>query len=301
MSAPRGANRWLAVLPTAWLLIFFALPFLIVFKLSFSQPTDTRPPYKPVFDAAAGAANWLEAAKDFTFEAYANLFSDSLYLESYLSSLKVAAVATLFALLIGYPIAYAMSRAPKRWRPALIALAIAPFWTSFLIRVYAWVMILKDEGLLNAALLSLGLISEPLKIYATQTAVIIGIVYSYLPFMILPIYAALEKQEGTLVEAAMDLGATPVRAFWSITAPLSKRGVIAGCLLVFIPATGEFVIPDLLGSSEVLMIGSTLWEEFFTARNWPGAAAVAVILLLILIVPLMVYEKSQMKETEARR
>ena len=301
MSAPRGANRWLAVLPTAWLLIFFALPFLIVFKLSFSQPTDTRPPYKPVFDAAAGAANWLEAAKDFTFEAYANLFSDSLYLESYLSSLKVAAVATLFALLIGYPIAYAMSRAPKRWRPALIALAIAPFWTSFLIRVYAWVMILKDEGLLNAALLSLGLISEPLKIYATQTAVIIGIVYSYLPFMILPIYAALEKQEGTLVEAAMDLGATPVRAFWSITAPLSKRGVIAGCLLVFIPATGEFVIPDLLGSSDVLMIGSTLWEEFFTARNWPGAAAVAVMLLLILIVPLMVYEKSQMKETEARR
>lgn len=301
MNAPRDGRRWIATLPFAWLIIFFALPFLIVVKLSFSQPTDTRPPYKPVFDATAGVSQWFEAARDFTFEAYANLFSDSLYLASYVSSLKVAAIATLIALLIGYPIAYAMAHAPRRWQPALIALAIAPFWTSFLIRVYAWVMILKDEGLLNTALLSLGVISEPLKIYATQTAVIIGMVYSYLPFMILPIYAALEKQDRTLVEAAMDLGASPMRAFWSVTAPLSRRGVIAGCLLVFIPATGEFVIPDLLGSSQVLMIGSTLWEEFFTARNWPGAAAVAVMLLLILIVPLVIYEKLQMKGQEGRR
>lgn len=293
------APRAIILAPFLWLSIFFALPFAIILKLSFSRPADTRPPYEPVFDFAKGMSGFFESLRGFSLEVYANVFSDPLYVESYLSSLKIAAIATSFALAAGYPIAYAISRAPRRWQPALIILAVAPFWTSFLIRIYAWVMILKDEGLLNHALMAMGFISAPLNIYATQTAVIIGIVYSYLPFMILPIYAAIVKQDRSLIEAAMDLGATPARAFRTITAPLSWRGVVAGCMLVFIPAVGEFVIPDLLGSSQVLMIGSTMWEEFFTARNWPGAAAVAVILLLVLVGPLVIYERSQRREFPA--
>jgi putrescine transport system permease protein len=301
-SALKSKLRPLAALiaaPYAWLVVFFAAPFLIVLKLSLSRPADGRPPYTPVFDASAGINGLVSSVREFTLEPYLNLLADPLYLESYVSSLRVAAIATCAAFAIGYPIAYAMARAPRRWQAALLVLAIAPFWTSFLIRIYAWVMILKDEGLLNHLLLSAGLIAAPLKIYATETAVIIGIVYSYLPFMILPIYAALDRQDETLIEAAMDLGATRMRAFWTITAPLSWRGALAGCLLVFIPAVGEVVIPDLLGSSQVLMIGTTLWEEFFTARNWPGAAAVAVVLLLILIAPIAIYERMKMNPARA--
>jgi len=189
-----------------------------------------------------------------------------------------------------------MARAPERLRPALLLLAIAPFWTSFLIRVYAWIIILKDEGLLNHALLSLGLVSEPLHIFATDGAVVIGIVYSYLPFMVLPLYNAIARQPPELIEAAADLGASPTAAFWRITVPLSAPGIVAGCLLVFIPAIGEFVIPDLLGGSDTLMIGRTLWVEFFDNRDWPAASAVAVVLLALLVLPMALYERSQMAE-----
>jgi putrescine transport system permease protein len=209
--------------------------------------------------------------------------------------LRLAAIATLLTLLIGYPLAYAIARAPLGWRPALLMLAIAPFWTSFLIRVYAWIAILKDEGLLNLALMKLGIISEPLQIFATDWAVLIGITYSYLPFMILPLYNAIERQPAEFREAAADLGAKPAAIFWKVTVPLSRAGILAGCLLVFIPAIGEFVIPDLLGGSNTLMIGKSLWVEFFDNRDWPVASAVAVALLILLIIPMAFYERVQIK------
>lgn len=219
----------------------------------------------------------------------------NIYIASYLSSLWIALVSTVLTLVIGYPIAYGMARAPAHWRPTLLMLVILPFWTSLLIRVYAWIGILSTEGLLNQFLMSLGIISEPLVILQTNTAVYIGIVYSYLPFMILPLYSALEKMDDTLLEAASDLGCPPLKAFWQITFPLSLPGVIAGCFLVFIPAVGEFVIPDLLGGSDTLMIGKVMWEEFFSNRDWPAASAVAVILLLILVVPIVLFQNQQQK------
>jgi putrescine transport system permease protein len=215
--------------------------------------------------------------------------------------LKIAAVATFLTLLIAYPLAYGMARAPKEWQPTLLMFVILPFWTSFLIRVYAWIGILKNEGLLNAFLMHIGAISEPLQIMNTTTAVYIGIVYSYLPFMVLPLYASLEKIDGRLLEAAEDLGSPPWKAFWQVTFPLSIPGIVAGCFLVFIPATGEFVIPDLLGGSETLMIGKTLWSEFFNNRDWPVASAVAVLLLLVLIVPIVAFQWAQQRAREAGR
>lgn len=295
-SPARRSGRIGLWLPFAWLAVFFALPFLIVLKISFSRQRDGRPPYEPVLDPSAGLARFSEEAQKFTADSYFAILSDSLYFESYLSSLAIAGVATLLALIVAYPIAHAMARAPRRWQPLLVVLAVAPFWTSFLIRIYAWIMILKDEGLLNQLLLSTGIISTPLQIYATQWAVLIGIVYSYLPFMILPIYNALERQDRTLVEAALDLGANRLRAFLTVTLPLSLRGVAAGCLLVFIPAVGEFVIPDLLGGSDTLMIGRTLWDEFSSARNWPGASALAIVILLLLVIPIMLYQRMQTRE-----
>ncbi len=218
---------------------------------------------------------------------------DFLYFAAYLSSLKIALISTFLTLSIGYPIAYAMARAPEHWRPTLLMLVILPFWTSFLIRVYAWIGILSTEGYLNQFLLGLGVISEPLTILNTPVAVYIGIVYTYLPFMVLPIYAALEKMDDSLVEAAEDLGCSALSAFWLVTAPLSKPGVIAGCFLVFIPTLGEFVIPSLLGGSNTVMIGKVLWEEFFNNLDWPVASAVAVILLLILIIPIVLFQRNQ--------
>ena len=235
------------------------------------------------------------------FENYAFIFGDPLYVNAYLSSLKIAAISTFLTLLVAYPMAYGMARAPKSWQPTLMMLVILPFWTSFLIRIYAWIGILKPEGLLTMFLLKLGLITEPLQIMNTTTAVYIGIVYSYLPFMILPLYASLEKINPSLLEAAQDLGSRPWRAFWQVTFPLSLPGVFAGCLLVFIPAVGEFVIPDLLGGSETLMIGKTLWTEFFNNRDWPLASAVAVLLLLVLIVPIVLFQRQQQLEREAGR
>jgi len=234
-----------------------------------------------------------------SLENYLWLWEDPLYINSYLSSLKIAAISTLLTLLVGYPIAYGMARAPRQWRFALLMLVILPFWTSFLIRVYAWIGILKKEGLLNLALTQLGLISEPLTILNTDTAVYIGIVYSYLPFMVLPLYANLEKMDLSLLEAAADLGCRPIKAFWVVTVPLSLTGIVAGCFLVFIPAVGEFVIPDLLGGSETLMIGKTLWTEFFNNRDWPVSSAVAVILLLVLIIPIVLFQRQQERSARA--
>lgn len=297
MSRPRvaGLRRLVLAAPALWLFVFFLAPFAIVAKISLSRSTLAQPPYEPAFAWTDGLATWWEKAQTLGLDAYAFVLSDDLYLAAYLSSLRLAAVATLTTLAIAFPLAYAMTRAPRRLRPALVLLAIAPFWTSFLIRIYAWIMILKDEGLLNKALIALGWIDAPLRIFATEAAVLVGIVYSYLPFMILPIYTSLARQDPALIEAAADLGATPMRAFWRITAPLARPGVFAGVLLVFIPAVGEFVIPDLLGGSDTLMIGRSLWTEFFENRDWPAASAVALCLLAVLVVPLLVYERQQMK------
>ncbi|EEE45107.1 ABC transporter permease subunit [Roseibium alexandrii] len=295
----RGIGGWgLIAVPYFWLLIFFLAPFLIVFKISLSQVAIAIPPYFPTFDLAEGWQAFREALTELSLENYIWLTEDALYWKSYVSSVYIAAVSTLITLLIGYPIAYGMARSPEAWRPTLLMLVILPFWTSFLIRVYAWIGILKNEGLLNQFLMMLGLIDDPLVILNTNVAVYIGIVYSYLPFLVLPLYASLEKLDGSLLEAAEDLGCPPWKAFWKITVPLSLPGVIAGCFLVFIPAVGEFVIPDLLGGSETLMIGKTLWVEFFNNRDWPVASAVAVILLLILVIPIVLFQNQQQKMAE---
>lgn len=281
-------------LPYAWLLALFLVPFLIVFKISLSETALAIPPYAPTLKDGLGAL-----IKGLDFENFVFLTTDDLYYKAYLSSLKIALISTFLTLLAGYPIAYAMARAPEEWRATLMMLVILPFWTSFLIRVYAWIGILSNEGLLNQFLMSIGLISEPLTILNTNTAVYIGIVYTYLPFMILPIYAQLERMDDSLIEAAEDLGCSRLSAFWLVTIPLSKNGIIAGCFLVFIPALGEFVIPSLLGGSGTLMIGKVLFEEFFNNRDWPVASAVAVILLLILIVPIVLFQRNQQKQAEA--
>ncbi|MEO9825162.1 MAG: ABC transporter permease subunit [Paracoccaceae bacterium] len=290
-------KRVFTLLPFLWLLALFFIPFLIVLKISLSDAALAIPPYTPTVDVWGG---W-ESIKAFwfalDFESYWFLTTDDLYWKAFLSSLQIAGVATVLTLIVGYPIAYAMSRAPERWRPSLMLLIILPFWTSFLIRVYAWMGILANEGLLNQALLWLGVIDGPLAMINTPVAVYIGIVYTYLPFMVLPIYASLERMDGSLLEAAEDLGCSRLQAFWSVTAPLSRQGVWAGCFLVFIPAMGEFVIPSLLGGSDTLMIGKVLWEEFFTNRDWPIASAVAIVLLLVLIIPIVLFQRQLRRES----
>ncbi len=286
----------LIAVPYIWLLALFLVPFLIVFKIALSDTALARPPYLPQFDWATGLGAFLA---ELDFENFVFLTSDALYWKAYLSSLQIAVIATLITLLVGYPIAYAMTRAPEAWRPTLMMLIILPFWTSFLIRIYAWMGILSQEGFLNQFLLWTGVISAPLTILNTNVAVYIGIVYTYLPFMILPIYAALDRLDGSLIEAAEDLGCSRLSAFWLVTIPLSKNGIVAGSFLVFIPTLGEFVIPSLLGGSGTLMIGKVLWEEFFSNRDWPVAAAVAVVLLVILIVPIVLFQRNQQKQAEA--
>lgn len=293
-------RRWLVIgLPYVWLLALFLVPFLIVIKISLSDIALARPPYMPQIDLSEGLGSLWQALREFDFENYVFLTTDDLYIKAYGSSLWIALNATLMTLLVGFPIAYGMARAAPEWRPTLLMLVILPFWTSFLIRVYAWMGILSTEGVLNQFLLSIGMISEPLKILNTNTAVYIGIVYTYLPFMILPIYSALEKLDESLLEAAEDLGCSRLTAFWLVTIPLARGGVIAGCFLVFIPTIGEFVIPSLLGGSDTLMIGKVLWEEFFSNRDWPVASAVAVILLVILIVPIVLFQRNEQKQREA--
>jgi len=289
----------LILIPYLWLLALFLVPFLIVLKISLSDTALAIPPYKPTLDFNAGWEGIKSFFAGLDFENFEFLTSDDLYWKAYLSSLQIAVISTFLTLLVGYPIAYGMANAPQHWRPTLMMLIILPFWTSFLIRVYSWMGILSSEGYLNQFLMGMGLISEPLTILNTNIAVYIGIVYTYLPFMILPIYSALERLDGSLLEAAEDLGCSRLSAFWLVTIPLSKNGIIAGCFLVFIPAIGEFVIPSLLGGSQTLMIGKVLWEEFFNNRDWPVASAVAVILLLILIIPIVLFQRNEQKQREA--
>ncbi len=290
---------FLIAVPYLWLMALFLVPFVIVLKISMSDIALSRPPYTPQLDLAAGWEGIRSFFAGLDFENFVFLTTDDLYWKAYLSSLQIALISTVVTLLVGYPMAYGMARAATEWRPTLLMLVILPFWTSFLIRVYAWMGILSGEGVLNQFLLWTGIISAPLTILNTNLAVYIGIVYTYLPFMILPIYAALEKMDDSLLEAAEDLGCSRTKAFWLVTIPLSKSGIIAGCFLVFIPAIGEFVIPSLLGGSGTLMIGKVLWEEFFSNRDWPVASAVAIILLLILIIPIILFQRNEQKQREA--
>ena len=292
-------RAFLIAVPYLWLLALFLVPFAIVLKISLSDTALSIPPYTPKLDLSNGWQGIKEFWSQLDFENFEFLTTDALYWKAYLSSLQIAVISTALTLLVGYPIAYGMANAPDHWRPTLMMLVILPFWTSFLIRVYSWKGILAGSGYLNQALLGLGLISEPLTILNTNTAVYIGIVYTYLPFMILPIYASLERLDVSLLEAAEDLGCSRRSAFWLVTVPLSKSGIIAGSFLVFIPALGEFVIPDLLGGSRTLMIGKVLFEEFDKNRDWPVAAAVAVILLLILIIPIILFQRNEQKQREA--
>ncbi len=289
----------LIAVPYLWLVALFLIPFVIVVKISLSDTALAIPPYVPTFDLSGGWDGVKSYFSQLDFDNFTFLTEDDLYWRAYLSSLKIAVIATVATLLAAYPIAYGMARAAPEWRPTLMMLVILPFWTSFLIRVYSWIGILSQEGYLNQLLLGLGLIDQPLKILNTNLAVYIGIVYTYLPFMILPIYATLEKLDQSLLEAAEDLGCSRLSAFWLVTLPLSRPGIVAGCFLVFIPAIGEFVIPSLLGGSRTLMIGKVLWEEFFSNRDWPVASAVAVVLLLLLIVPIMLFQRNQQKQQEA--
>jgi len=333
--------RLIVLVPYLWLATFFLLPFLIVVKISFSHTAIAQPPYTPVFDPAAGWEGLKQALSALSFENYALLASDWLYLASYLKSLEVAAGSTLLLLLIGFldrPLEQqlvvdlqhhprlqagrlhrvraphhrhlhdvgrraldGMARTPRRWQPIVFVLVVLPFWTSFLIRIYAWINILQRDGLLNQVLLALGIVDAPPAWLSTDTAVYIGIVYSYLPFMVLPIYATLEKMDETLIEAAADLGCPNWRAFWLVTVPLSRPGVVAGVLLCFIPIVGEFVIPDLLGSSQTMMIGQTLWTEFFGNKDWPVSSAVAVVLLCLLVVPIVIYQQMETRDPAGGR
>jgi putrescine transport system permease protein len=269
---------------------------LFVLKISFSEPLLAQPPFAPLMTWVDRAGMSFLSIR-LNVSNYQLLFEDTLYARAYLNSLRIAATATALTLALGLPLAYAIARSPSRWRAMLLMAIILPFWTSFLVRVYAWIGILKQEGLLNALLAGLGLIEQPLVILNTEIAIYIGIVYSYLPFMVLPIYASFAKMDGSLIEAAVDLGCRPVKAFWVVTVPIARPGIAAGCLLVFIPAVGEFIIPDLLGGSDTLMIGRLLWVEFFNNRDWPLASAVAIVLVLVLIVPIMVFQRQQSRRS----
>jgi putrescine transport system permease protein len=301
MSAPSIFSRparLAAIAPYVWMALFFLVPFLFVLKISLSQTAIAQPPYTPVFDVAEGWEAIKAAFAALSFDNFRLLASDDLYVLSYLRSLLVAAISTSILLVIGYPVAYGMARLPQRWQAIAMMLVIVPFWTSFLIRIYAWINILQHDGLLNQILLALHVVSTPVVWLSTDGAMYLGIVYSYLPFMILPLYATLSKMDPALLEAANDLGASPRAAFWRVTFPLSLPGVGDGALLCFIPIVGEFVIPDLLAGSDALMIGQTLWLEFFTNKDWPVASATAVVLLLLLIAPLLLYDRLQRRQLE---
>lgn len=293
--------RFSAIVPYVWMVLFFLVPFAFVLKISLSQTAIAQPPYEPVFDLTAGWESLRAAFAALSIDNFKLLGSDDIYVFAYVRSLTVALTATSLLLLIGYPIAYGMARLPTRWQAVAMVLVIVPFWTSFLIRIYAWINILQHDGLLNQILLALHLVGQPVVWLSTDTAMYIGIVYSYLPFMILPLYATLAKMEPVLEEAASDLGAPPWQVFWLVTFPLSLPGVGAGVLLCFIPIVGEFVIPDLLAGSSSLMIGQTLWLEFFTNKDWPVASAAAIVLLVVLLVPLLLYERLQKRQLEQGR
>jgi putrescine transport system permease protein len=282
-------------IPFLWLCLFFLLPFFIVTKISFAESALAIPPYTEIYSFVEQKFQLM-----LNLSNYGILAEDELYLAAYLGSLKMAFFSTLLCLVIGFPMAYAISKASKESQTVLLLLIMMPTWTAILIRVYAWMGILSNNGLLNAFLMWTGLTDHPVEILNTNTAVYIGVVYAYLPFMVLPLFANLVKHDQSLLEAASDLGSSTFNSFWKITVPMARNGIIAGCMLVFIPVVGEFVIPELLGGPETLMIGRVLWQEFFNNRDWPVAAALAVIMLAILIVPILLFNRSQAKEMEGR-
>ncbi|MDL5365470.1 ABC transporter permease subunit [Xanthomonas sp. NCPPB 2654] len=286
--------RWAVIAaPYLWLLLFFAIPFLIVLRISFAEQAISSPPYSALLDYSDGVLTLK-----FTLQNYLALFRDSQYIAAYWGSIKIAGISTLLTLLIGYPMAYVIARMSPASRNIAMMLVVLPSWTSFLIRVYAWIGILDSNGVLNRTLLALGLIEQPLRILYTPIAAYIGIVYCYLPFMVLPLYATLVKQDHRLLEAAYDLGARPWKAFLTITLPMSRPGIVAGCMLVMIPAVGEFVIPEMLGGPDTLMIGRVLWGEFFNNRDWPAASAVAIAMLALLMVPILIFNRYQQRQLE---
>ena len=291
-------SRWKTVvvfIPFFWLLLFFLAPFFIILKISVAESIIASPPFSPLFQWASDGVMNIRVI----FDNYAYLWEDELYLDTYISSVKISSISTLLCLLIGYPIAYAIVRSSHTVKHVLLMMVILPFWTSFLLRVYAWMGLLADQGLINDVLIWLGLIDTPVRLLYSHFAVYVGIVYTYVPFMILPLYANMEKLDLTLHEAAADLGAKPFTTFWTVTLPMTMPGIVAGCLLVFIPATGEFVIPDLLGGGNVLMIGRILFSEFHSNHDWPVASAVAIALLLLLVIPIMLYQRVQARENQS--
>ena len=291
---PSGRKLVIGI-PFLWLFLFFMLPFFLVMKISFSEAAVSIPPYSEIYTFVEQKLQVL-----LNLGNYSLLGADDLYISAYLGSLKIALLSTLMCLLIGFPMAYGISKTRKEMQNVLLLLIMMPTWTAILIRVYAWMGILSNNGLLNAFLMWSGLTSSPIEILNTNTAVYIGVVYAYLPFMVLPLYANLVKHDQSLLEAASDLGSSNFNSFWKITVPLAKNGIIAGSMLVFIPVVGEFVIPELLGGPETLMIGRVLWQEFFNNRDWPVASALAVVMLAILIIPILLFNRSQAKEMEAR-
>lgn len=288
-------RHWVIGVPFIWLFVFFVLPFAIVLKISFAEADVAIPPYTEIYSYVDQQFQVI-----LNLGNYFMLTEDALYVSAYLGSLKMAFISTLLCLFIGYPMAYAIARASKEAQTVFLLLIMMPTWTAILIRVYAWMGILSNNGLINSVLMWLGITGEPIQLLNTNLAVYIGIVYSYLPFMVLPLYANLVKHDNSLLEAAADLGSSTINSFWKITVPLSKNGIIAGCMLVFIPAVGEFVIPELLGGPETLMIGKVLWQEFFNNRDWPVASALAVVMLLILLVPIILFNRIQAKELEGK-
>lgn len=284
-------RRVTVAVPYLWLLVFFLLPFAIILKISLADPVIAQPPFTPTFDDQGGLS--------VTFDNFLFLLTDKLYAVTYLKSVVLAAAATILSLALGFPMAYGIARSSPQARSLLLLLIILPFWISFLLRVYAWMGLLNNYGVINNFLMWLGLIDQPVQLLYTDFAIFVGLTYSYLPFMVLPLYATLERMDLDLVEAAQDLGASRTQAFWDVTWPLARPGVIAGCLLVFIPAMGEYVIPYLLGGPESLLIGRVLFDEFFVNRDWPLASAVAIVLLLLLVVPIVFMQRSQARDMEA--
>ena len=283
-------RRYATAIPYAWLLIFFLVPFAIILKISIADPIIAQPPYTPLFDDSGSFQG--------TMDNFGFLFSDKLYAITYLRSVLMAAGATILCLLLGFPMAYGIARSDSAARSVLLLLIVLPFWISFLLRVYAWMGLLNNYGVINNFLMWTGITDAPIVMMYTDFAIYLGLVYSYLPFMILPLYATLEQMDIDLLDAAQDLGATRSRAFWDITWPLARPGVIAGCLLVFIPAMGEYVIPYLLGGPESLMIGRVLFDEFFVNRDWPLASSVAIVLLMLLVVPIVLLQRNQARSAE---
>jgi putrescine transport system permease protein len=302
----RPGRRFVIGLPYLWLIVFFVLPFLILLRISVTDMGNGVDPFAPLIDSASGAwhlilkyDNYLSIFRN-PEEGAGAVWGNTLYLDAYKTSLKYAFLTTLLCLLIGYPFAYFLARAKPSIRPALLMLVMLPFWTSFLLRVYAWKGILADQGVLNNLLLWLGVIQDPMVMLYTDVSMLVGMTYVYCPFMILPLYATLVKMDVRLLEAAHGLGASPWHAFWLITVPLSKSGIVAGSMLVFIPCVGEFVIPSLLGGAENIMIGRVVWDEMFSSNNWPRAAALSVVLILLILVPLAFYHRSSRDASASR-